>query len=136
MRLLARDGLIFLLFCGCRPKAGLQGARRLRLLLLLPGLLSSKMNADSLSDWAYFCRLSCSFSFYDVCLLRSGDGNSFMLYFPANRNSRSPGGPRIQRVANGFGKLVGRDDDGAAASSPAADSLVVTRQPSAPSCEG
>src|SRR6267378_8378569 len=76
MRLLARDGLIFLLFCGCRPKAGLQGARRLRLLLLLPGLLSSKMNADSLSDWAYFCLLSCSFSFYDVCLLRSDNRNN------------------------------------------------------------
>src|SRR5258708_9370061 len=61
------------------PKAGLQGTRHPRLLLLLPGLLSSKMNADSLCDWAYFYLLSCSFSFYDICLLCSDDRSPFTL---------------------------------------------------------
>src|SRR5207253_5585646 len=103
----------------------------------LPGLLSSKMNVDSLCDWAYFYLLSCSFSFYDVCLLLSDDESPFTLLFPARRNPRSPGGTRGFGVRqNGSGKLAGRTDDGAAGSSPAADSLVVTRQPFAPSYEG
>ncbi len=98
---------------------------------------SSKMSADSLCDWAYFYLLSCSVSFYDICYSLVVTTEVLLhCSFLQEEIREALVDLGFQRVANGFGKLAGRGDDGAACSSPGADSLVVTRQPSAPSYEG